>query len=71
MNIRLCGIIVFRQNAESWYFKKNDRRTRNQDLYLAKTLADCFKFRNKIGVDVARYALKTTLREQKADPNEI
>jgi predicted transcriptional regulator of viral defense system len=38
---------------------------------LAKTLADCFKFRNKIGMDVARSALKTALAEKKVSPKEI
>ncbi len=28
-----------------------------------KTVADCFKFRNKIGLDVAREALRETVRE--------
>jgi predicted transcriptional regulator of viral defense system len=37
----------------------------------AKTVADCFKFRNKIGLDVAIEALKDCLREQKASVNEI
>lgn len=30
---------------------------------LAKTIADCFKFRNRIGVDVAREALANTLKK--------
>jgi len=38
---------------------------------LAKTIADCFKFRNKIGIDVARNALKTALSEQNIQPKEI
>lgn len=38
---------------------------------LAKTIADCFKFRNKIGSDVVRSALKTALAERKVSPNEI
>lgn len=38
---------------------------------LAKTIADCFKFRNKIGMDVARNALKTALTEQNIKPTEI
>jgi predicted transcriptional regulator of viral defense system len=37
----------------------------------AKTVADCFKFRNKIGLDVAIEALKDCLRQKKADVNEI
>lgn len=38
---------------------------------LAKTIADCFKFRNKIGMDVARSALKTAITEKNIKPNEI
>src|SRR5271165_4538398 len=37
----------------------------------AKTVADCFKFRNKIGLDVAIEALKDCLRQKKANINEI
>ena len=37
----------------------------------AKTVADCFKFRNKIGVDIAIEALKDCLRQKKATVNEI
>lgn len=37
----------------------------------AKTVADCFKFRNRIGTDVAVEALRETLREKRATPAEI
>ena len=37
----------------------------------AKTVADCFKFRNKIGLDVAIEALKDCLRQEKASVNEV
>lgn len=37
----------------------------------AKTVADCFKFRNKIGLDLAIEALKDTVRQKKASINEI
>ncbi|MBZ5687064.1 MAG: type IV toxin-antitoxin system AbiEi family antitoxin domain-containing protein [Acidobacteriia bacterium] len=37
----------------------------------AKTVADCFNFRNKIGLDVAIEALKDCLRQKKASINEI
>jgi predicted transcriptional regulator of viral defense system len=37
----------------------------------AKTVADCFKFRNKIGLDVAIEALKDCLRQKKATINEV
>lgn len=38
---------------------------------LAKTVADCFKFRNKIGLDVARNALKQAVTEKRVPPKEI
>ncbi|MBI5049839.1 MAG: type IV toxin-antitoxin system AbiEi family antitoxin domain-containing protein [Nitrospirae bacterium] len=38
---------------------------------LAKTIADCFKFRNKIGMDVARDALKVAVTEKNITPKEI
>ena len=37
----------------------------------AKTVADCFKFRNKIGLEIAIEALKDCLRQKKASINEI
>jgi len=37
----------------------------------AKTVADCFKFRNKIGLDIAIEALKDCLLQKKATVNEI
>ena len=37
----------------------------------AKTVADCFKFRNKIGTDVALEALRDCHRQKKASMNEL
>lgn len=37
----------------------------------AKTIADCFKFRNKIGTDVARDALKVAVTEKGIKPKKI
>ena len=37
----------------------------------AKTVADCFKFRYKIGVDVALEALRDTLKKRKATVDEV
>ncbi len=37
----------------------------------AKTVADCFKFRSKTGLDVAIEALRETLNERRATPDEI
>lgn len=38
---------------------------------LAKTIADCFRYRNRIGMDVAVEALRESLRGKKAKPTEI
>lgn len=38
---------------------------------VAKTVADCFKFRNKIGLDVALEALREVVRGRKATPAQI
>ncbi len=37
----------------------------------AKTIADCFKYRNKIGLDLALEALHDAFRQKKATYNEI
>jgi len=37
----------------------------------AKTVADCFKYRNKIGLDVALEALRDCRRKRKATIDEI
>jgi len=37
----------------------------------AKTVADCFKYRNKLGLDVAIEALKLYLREKRGEPDEL
>jgi predicted transcriptional regulator of viral defense system len=38
---------------------------------LAKTVADCFKYRNKIGIDVAVEALRESLAERRLSPAEL
>lgn len=37
----------------------------------AKTVADCFKFRHKIGTDVALEAMREAYRQKKASMNEL
>lgn len=38
---------------------------------VAKTIADCFKFRNKTGMDVALESLREGLRQKRCTPDEI
>ena len=37
----------------------------------AKTVADCFKFRNKVGLDVALEALREARHERKASADDL
>jgi hypothetical protein len=37
----------------------------------ARTVVDCFAYRNKVGLDVAIEALRDCLREKKASVDEI
>jgi hypothetical protein len=37
----------------------------------AKTVADCFKYRNKVGLDVAMEALRDCLRQRKATVDQL
>jgi hypothetical protein len=38
---------------------------------IAKTIADCFRYRNKIGLSVAIEGLQETLRQRRATSGEI
>jgi predicted transcriptional regulator of viral defense system len=38
---------------------------------IAKTIADCFKFRNKIGLDVALEALRDAWQQKKVTMDEL
>ncbi len=38
---------------------------------VAKTIADCFKFRNKVGLDVALEALREARREKRASMDDL
>lgn len=45
--------------------------TRVRVFNIAKTVADCFKFRNKIGLDVALEALRECWRERRCTMDEL
>jgi hypothetical protein len=38
---------------------------------VAKTVADCFKYRNKIGLDVALEALRESIRSRRASADDL
>lgn len=64
----------YRFSPKAWKSGMEDREIGGHKVRiysLAKTIADCFKFRNKIGMDVTRDALKTAITEKGVKPNEI
>lgn len=65
---------VYRFDHQAWQAGIEEHRIDGYTVRVyspAKTIADCFKFRNKIGVNVARDALKTALVEKYIRPQEI
>jgi predicted transcriptional regulator of viral defense system len=64
----------YRFTQDAWQAGMEVKKIVGQEVRiynLAKTIADCFKFRNKIGFDVALKALKNALSEKKVSPKEI
>lgn len=65
---------IVRMSAESLAAGVETRRIAGTVLHVtsvAKTVADCFKFRNKIGLDVALEALREARRARKAGADEL
>lgn len=64
----------YRFGPETWKagIEEHDIAGQKVRIYsLAKTLADCFKFRNRIGFDVAQKALKVAVSEKGVSPTKI
>lgn len=60
---------VVRSSGKALHFgiqEKNVNGAKIRVFSPAKTVADCFKFRNKIGMDVALEALRDCYRQKKA-----
>ena len=61
-------------SSEAWGAGIEEHRIDDQTVRvycLAKTVADCFKYRNKLGMDVARDALRCAVKEKHVPPVEI
>lgn len=61
-------------SRESWKAGIDERTESGQKIRIyniPKTIADCFKYRNKIGRDVPINALKQALEEKRTSVNEI
>lgn len=72
--IKYPPVKFYRFAPEAWKagIEEHEIGGRKIKIYsLAKTIADCFKFRNKIGMDVVRDALKTAMKEKSIKPKEI
>jgi predicted transcriptional regulator of viral defense system len=65
---------VFRFSARSYAARIESHAIDGVDVSVysaAKTIADCFKFRNAVGIDVAIEAMRMALDSGKARPADI
>jgi len=72
--IKYPPVKFYRFASKAWKtgIEKHEVESHQIKVYsLAKTIADCFKFRNRIGVDIARDALKFAITEKGIKPKEI
>jgi len=72
--IKYPPVQFFRFSKDAWKSGIEEHKIDSSTIQvysLAKTVADCFKFRNKIGMNVARNALKTAVTEKHISPKEI
>jgi len=72
--IKYPPVKFYRFTPNAWKVGIEEHKVKGRKIRvynLAKTVADCFKFRNRIGTDVCREALKVAVNEKKIDPKEI
>jgi len=72
--IKYPPVRFYRFSAKTWDIGVEVHQTEGHKIRvynLAKTIADCFKFRNRIGVNVARDALKIAVSEKRVTPYDI
>lgn len=65
---------IVRMSGRSFSFGVEQQRVNQVELSMfspAKTVADCFKFRNRVGLDVALSALREAWRSRKATMDEL
>ena len=68
------AVRIFRFSGDALNFGIEKKRINGLEIRVfspAKTVADCFKFRHKIGMDVALEALRDCYRQKKASMNEL
>lgn len=72
--IKYPPVRFYRFSPGTWKsgVEKHEIEGRPVKIYsLAKTVVDCFKFRNRIGISVAREALKIAVAEKHVKPKDI
>jgi len=72
--IKYPPVRFYRFNSKAWEAGVEEHKIEGYKIKvynLAKTIADCFKFRNKIGMNVARESLKVAIAEKNVMVNEI
>lgn len=72
--IKYPPVKFYRFASKAWKtgIEKHEVESHHIKVYsLAKTIADCFKFRNRIGVGIARDALRVAITEKGIKPKEI
>lgn len=63
-----------RFSGSAWEYGVDEHRIEKASIRVyspAKTVADCFKYRNKIGLDVAIEALRDTWRQRRVTMDEL
>ena len=68
------AIRIVRFSGQALIFGVEQKRINGLEIRVfnpAKTVADCFKFRHKIGMDIALEALRDCYRQKKASMNEL
>ena len=72
--IKYPPVRFYRFSAKTWNAGVEIHQAEGHEIRvynLAKTIADCFKFRNRIGINVARDALKIAITEKSITPQDI
>jgi predicted transcriptional regulator of viral defense system len=65
---------IVRFSGDALHFGVEEREVTGGKIRVydpAKTVADCFKYRHKIGIDVALEALRETFRQRKTSMSEL
>jgi predicted transcriptional regulator of viral defense system len=68
------AVRIVRFSGTALHFGVKERQVQGGKIRVfspAKTVADCFKYRHKIGIDVALEALRETYRQKKATMSEL